>query len=184
MYSGSMNKKQGLDLLAEMIHQLSDQPQLVWLLGGDGPTKSALVKATQGLRNVHHLLFNLRIALTIGLMLQIYTFFHRRRKQLIWFYLLRFSGFWQLAVPWWRALWGHRTFRIGQSGGSLCSRSDATAFASALRRLIDSPQLAVEAGLNARVLAEERFGKDAVLGRFERHLRALVVEADTRTGVR
>ena len=33
MYSGSMNKKQGLDLLAEVIHQLADLPQLVWLLG-------------------------------------------------------------------------------------------------------------------------------------------------------
>ena len=55
MYSGSMNKKQGLDLLVEVIHQLADLPQLVWLLAGEGPTKAELVTATQGLPNVRHL---------------------------------------------------------------------------------------------------------------------------------
>ena len=56
MYSGSMNK-QGLDLLAQVIHQLADLPQLVWLLAGEGPTKAELVTATQGLSNVRHLHF-------------------------------------------------------------------------------------------------------------------------------
>ena len=46
MYSGSMNKKQGLDLLVKAIHQLSDLPNLVWLLAGEGPTKEKLVAAT------------------------------------------------------------------------------------------------------------------------------------------
>lgn len=55
MYSGSMNKKQGLDLLVDVIHQLADHPQLLWLLAGEGPTKAELVTATQGLSNVHHL---------------------------------------------------------------------------------------------------------------------------------
>ena len=47
MYSGSMNKKQGLDLLADVIHQLADLPQLVWLLAGEGPTKAELVAAAR-----------------------------------------------------------------------------------------------------------------------------------------
>ena len=55
MYSGSMNKKQGLDLLVKAIHQLSDLPNLVWLLAGEGPTKEELVTATIGLPQVHHL---------------------------------------------------------------------------------------------------------------------------------
>ena len=55
MYSGSMNKKQGLDLLVQVIHQLSDLPQIIWLLAGEGPTKADLVAATQGLSNVLHL---------------------------------------------------------------------------------------------------------------------------------
>ena len=48
MYSGSMNKKQGLDLLVEVIIQLADLPQVVWLLAGEGPTKTELVRATEG----------------------------------------------------------------------------------------------------------------------------------------
>ena len=55
LYSGSMNKKQGLDLLVDVIHQLADLPQLVWLLAGEGPTKGELVAATAGLPQVRHL---------------------------------------------------------------------------------------------------------------------------------
>ena len=66
MYSGSMNKKQGLDLLVEIIHELTDLPQLVWLLAGEGPTKADLVEATQGLSNVRHLSLQPMNVLTIG----------------------------------------------------------------------------------------------------------------------
>ena len=55
MYSGSMNKKQGLDVLLQVIYQLSDLPHVVWLLAGEGPTKAELVTATHGLDQVRHL---------------------------------------------------------------------------------------------------------------------------------
>ena len=50
-----MNKKQGLDVLLQVIYQLSDLPHVVWLLAGEGPTKAELVTATQGLDQVRHL---------------------------------------------------------------------------------------------------------------------------------
>ena len=51
-YSGSMNKKQGLELLVAVIKQLADVPNLLWLLAGEGPTKAALIEATAGLDQV------------------------------------------------------------------------------------------------------------------------------------
>ena len=78
MYSGSMNKKQGLDLLVDVIHQLADLPQL-WLFAGDGPTKSDLMFA-KGISNVRHLPLQLRSVLTIGSTWLIYIFYLRKQR--------------------------------------------------------------------------------------------------------
>ena len=52
LYSGSMNKKQGLELLVEAIERLADVPDLVWLLAGEGPSKAELAAATAEMANV------------------------------------------------------------------------------------------------------------------------------------
>jgi colanic acid biosynthesis glycosyl transferase WcaI len=52
LYSGSMNKKQGLELLVEAMRQLADVPDLVWLLAGEGPSKAELATATAGMAHV------------------------------------------------------------------------------------------------------------------------------------
>ena len=48
-FSGSMNKRQGLQLLVAVIKQLADVQNLLWLLAVEGPTKEALIEATAGL---------------------------------------------------------------------------------------------------------------------------------------
>ena len=52
LYSGSMNNKQGLEVLTKAIHILSDSQDLVWLLAGEGPTKAKLKKSVEGIINV------------------------------------------------------------------------------------------------------------------------------------
>ena len=52
LYSGSMNNKQGLDVLVKAIHILADNPGIVWLLAGEGPTKALLKECVEGLSNV------------------------------------------------------------------------------------------------------------------------------------
>ncbi|MFM7265265.1 MAG: WcaI family glycosyltransferase, partial [Cyanobium sp.] len=52
LYSGSMNKKQGLEMLLEVMNHLQDLPALVWILAGEGPTKAELAKATANRANV------------------------------------------------------------------------------------------------------------------------------------
>ena len=52
MYSGSMNEKQGIELLARLAsHQFSNK-NILWIFSGDGPSKSKLISKTKNLENV------------------------------------------------------------------------------------------------------------------------------------
>ena len=83
MYSGSMNKKQGLDLLIEVIKIMAHLPNLIWLLAGEGPTKAELVRNTSGLTNVIHLPLQPESRRMIGLTSLTYTCYLKRRMQRI-----------------------------------------------------------------------------------------------------
>ncbi len=50
LYSGTMNKKQGLNVLAEII-QYFEKFNIFWLLVGEGPEKETLIKNLQNLKN-------------------------------------------------------------------------------------------------------------------------------------
>jgi colanic acid biosynthesis glycosyl transferase WcaI len=52
LYSGSMNQKQGLQIIIKTIIELADVPNLLWILAGEGPTKTELAEATKGICNV------------------------------------------------------------------------------------------------------------------------------------
>jgi colanic acid biosynthesis glycosyl transferase WcaI len=52
LYSGSMNQKQGLELLAAAAKSLADHPNLWWIFCGEGPTAPLLVQACAGLQQV------------------------------------------------------------------------------------------------------------------------------------
>jgi len=52
MYSGSMNKKQGLEVLVATIKLLKHRKDIVWLLAGEGPSKRQLLIELKGYGNV------------------------------------------------------------------------------------------------------------------------------------
>jgi len=54
LYSGSMNKKQGLELVVQAVEALGDREDLMWVFGGEGPGKTALIGATRHLPQVRH----------------------------------------------------------------------------------------------------------------------------------
>lgn len=55
LYSGSMGKKQGLDLLAEAAHQHSHRSDLLYVFSGEGSYRHVLLENTRNLPNVLHL---------------------------------------------------------------------------------------------------------------------------------
>jgi len=175
MYSGSMNKKQGLDLLVEVIHQLADLPQLVWLLAGEGPTKADLVRATEGLPQVIHLplqpserMNDWLNAADIHLLPQKAGAADLVLPSKLLGMLASGSPVVATSTP------GSELAELATEAGACTAPGDAHAFVDALRQLIVDPQRRLMAGKRARKLAQERFGKEAVLRRFEQQLLDLV----------
>lgn len=53
LYSGSMNKKQGLAIIAESIERLEGKKDYVWVIAGEGPSKQDLIKRIGRCSNVY-----------------------------------------------------------------------------------------------------------------------------------
>jgi glycosyltransferase involved in cell wall biosynthesis len=68
---------------------------------------------------------------------------------------------------------GEQAGELAELGGLRVEPEDAPAFAAALRRLLQESELRQTKGQAARLLAEERYGHDAVLDRFEADLQRL-----------
>ena len=175
MYSGSMNKKQGLDLLVKAISQLADFPQLVWLLAGEGPTKADLVRDTEGFSQVIHL--PLQPAERMNDWLNAADIHLLPQKAGAADLVLPSKLLGMLAsgrpvvatsTP------GSELAELASEAGACTTPGDSNAFADALRQLISDSEQRLMAGKRARRLAEERFGKDAVLEHFEQQLLSLV----------
>ena len=178
MYSGSMNKKQGLDLLVQVIHHLADLPQLVWLLGGEGPTKTELVAATAGLPQVRHLPLQPVERLNDWLNAADIHLLPQKAEAADLVLPSKLLGILASGRPVVASSpEGSELAGLTDQAGACVPPGDATAFAAALRQLISSPQRREAAGRQARKLVEQRFGLEAVLGRFEQQLKAVVAEA-------
>lgn len=179
MYSGSMNKKQGLDLLVEVIRQLADLPHLVWLLAGEGPTKAELVAATQGLLNVHHLPLQPMERLNDWLNAADIHLLPQKAEAADLVLPSKLLGILASGRPVVASSpAGSELASLADQAGACVLPGDANAFEVALRQLITSPQRRAEFGHQARLLVEQRFEADAVLGCFEQQLKDLVAEAN------
>ena len=168
LYSGSMNKKQGLTMLVEVIHHLRDIPNLLWLFAGEGPTKAALMQATAGLHHVRHLplqpaerLNDLLNAADIHLLPQKAA----AADLVLPSKLLGMMASGRPVVA--CSPVDSELARIVTQVGRCVLPDDASAFAAALRDLILSPQQRSALGLRARAIAAEYFDVDTVLERFE-----------------
>jgi colanic acid biosynthesis glycosyl transferase WcaI len=183
LYSGSMNKKQGLELLVAAIRLLEDVPDVVWLLAGEGPSKAALADATAGLANVR--LLPLQPAERLNDWLNLADVHLLPQK----------AGAADLVLP--SKLLGmlasgrplvagsplaSELGQIAEVAGLRVEPEDAAAFAAAVRRLVLDPGLRQQRGHAARALAEQRFGREAVLGALEQQLRKLAESAAAQRG--
>ncbi len=179
MYSGSMNKKQGLEMLAEVIHKLADLPNLVWLLAGEGPTKTQLVEATQGLPQVRHLSLQPIEKLNDWLNAADIHLLPQKAEAADLVLPSKLLGILASGRPVVASSpAGTELATLVEQAGACVQPEDINSFAIALRKLIASPQCRADAGKRARELAEKFFGADSVLSCFERQLSSLVAESD------
>ena len=179
-----MNTKPGLDRLAEVIYQLADLPQLVWLLAGEGPTKAELVAATQGLSNVRHLPLQPMERLNDWLNAADIHLLPQKAEAADLVLPSKLLGILASGRPVVASSpAGSELAGLADQAGTCVPPGDATAFAAALRQLISSPQRRSDAGRQARLLVEQRFGLDAVRARFEQPLRSWLLKQSRADGL-
>jgi colanic acid biosynthesis glycosyl transferase WcaI len=174
-YSGSMNKKQGLELLVAVIKQLADRPNLLWLLAGEGPTKAALAEATAGLAQVRLLPLQPVERLNDWLNLADVHLLPQKAGAADVVLPSKLLGILASGRPVVASSpAGSELGDLAEQAGLRVDPEDPIAFTTAVRRLVDDRPLRQRLGGRARELAVERFGQEAVLRTLEGQLKALV----------
>jgi len=174
-YSGSMNKKQGLELLVAVIKQLADVPNLLWLLAGEGPTKAALIEATAGLAQVRVLPLQPVERLNEWLNLADVHLLPQKAGAADVVLPSKLLGILASGRPVVASSpAGSELGDLAKQAGLRVDPEDPIAYAAAVRRLVNDGALRQRLGGRARQLAVERFGEEAVLRQLERELKALV----------
>jgi colanic acid biosynthesis glycosyl transferase WcaI len=171
LYSGSMNTKQGLGLLVEVIQQLADLPNLVWLLAGEGPSKNELAAATAGMANVTLLPLQPVERMDDWLNLADVHLLPQKAGAADLVLPSKLLGILASGRPVVASSpAGSELGQLAEQAGLRVEPEDGAGFAAAVRRLVQAPALRAELGARARQLVEQRYGQEAVLGDLESQL--------------
>lgn len=174
LYSGSMNKKQGLEALVEVIHRLEDVEDVVWLLAGEGPTREPLARAVAGMARVKLLPLQPAERLDDWLTLADVHLLPQKAGAADLVLPSKLLGILASGRPVVASSpAGSELGELAEVAGLRVEPDDPKAFARAIRRLLEQPGLAEERGRAGRRLVEERFGREAVLRGLEEELEAL-----------
>ncbi|WP_254944375.1 glycosyltransferase WbuB [Cyanobium sp. AMD-g] len=171
LYSGSMNRKQGLDILVEVIQQLADLPHMVWLLAGEGPNKAELAAAMAGLPQVRFLGLQPLERLNDWLNLADVHLLPQRAAAADLVLPSKLLGILASGRPVVASSGaGTELGQMAEQAGLRVEPGDGAGFAAAIRRLVGDQPLRQQRGRAARQLVEQRFGQEAVLQQLEREL--------------
>ena len=168
MYSGSMNKKQGLDLLVEVIKTLAHLPNLIWLLAGEGPTKAELVRDTVGMINVIHLPLQPEERMNDWLNLADIHLLPQKANAADLVLPSKLLGILASGRPLVASTpMGSELGLLAEQAGIRVEPGDSGGFSKAIGELVSNREKRMQLGANGRHLAEEKFGRDTVLVQLE-----------------
>lgn len=174
LYSGSMNKKQGLELLVEAMQRLADVPDLVWLLAGEGPSKIALEEVTTEMKNVRILPLQPAERLDDWLNLADVHLLPQKKGAADLVLPSKLLGILASGRPVVASSPGDSELgQIAAQAGLRVEPEDGAGFAAALRQLLADGALRQRLGQAARQLAEQRYGRETVLMELERQLQLI-----------
>jgi len=167
MYSGSMNKKQGLNLLVEVIKTLAHLPNLIWLLAGEGPTKAELVRDTVGLINVIHLPLQPEERMNDWLNLADIHLLPQKANAADLVLPSKLLGILASGRPLVASTPMGSELGLAEQAGIRVEPGDSEGFSQAIGELVSNREKRRQLGANGRQLAQEKFGRDAVLLQLE-----------------
>jgi len=172
LYSGNIANKQGIEIVLEAARLLKDRRDLTFVVCGEGPNRARLEEMATGLENIqfHDLqprerLNDLMGLATIHLLPQLAGAADLVLPSKLTNMLASGRPVVATAAP------GTGLAREVEGCGVIAEPGHVEAFASGIERLVVDSALREASALSARRRAEERWAKDAVLGRFMAELR-------------
>jgi len=171
LYSGNMGEKQGLEIVIECARLLAGQKEIVFVLCGDGAAYLRLRKMSEGLQNILWLPLQPFNRLNDLLNLADIHLLPQRGDAADLVMPSKLTGILAsgrpvvaTAVP------GTQVAGIAEKCGIVTPPGNAQEFANAIMELAASREKRAQFGNAAREYAVRNFGKDEVLGQFERDL--------------
>jgi colanic acid biosynthesis glycosyl transferase WcaI len=180
LYSGNISRKQGLDGVVGAASLLAHRSDISFLICGDGPAKTALMKKAQGLPNLRFV--DLQPRAQLGDLLGLATLH----------LLPQIAGAADLVLPSKltnmlasgkpvvaTAAAGTALQQEEEGCGLVVRPGDSRALAEAVRDLVDDPSARERMGAAARTRAVERWSKDVILGRLLARIAEVMPDAPT-----
>lgn len=175
LYAGNIAAKQGIDIIMDAARLLDHRHDLLFVVCGEGPNRADLIAAAEDCRNMRF--FDLQPAENLSDLLALATV-HLLPQIADAADLVLPSKLPNMLAS------GRPVIATARAGTGLADEvigcglvtppHDAAALSRALERLLDNPALRASLGQAAVRRATERWGKDAILGAFERELSLLV----------
>ncbi len=184
LYSGSMGKKHGLELLVDAASRLKHCPGLRFIFCGAGPCRQMLADKAKDLSNVTLLpvqpagrLNDLLNLADIHLLPQLADAADLVMPSKLTGMLASGRAIVATALP------RTQLFEVLQGTGMVTPPGGVDAFVSALLRLVESPALRARLGQAARSYAVSRLDREEILERFERSMMDIcgIPSPDART---
>lgn len=168
LYSGNMGNKQGIEILLAVAQELAHQPNLLFLLCGDGSAKKRLVELAQELPNVRFLDLQPRDRLNELLNLASIHLLPQRADIADLVMPSKLKGIFASGRPVIAAASvSTQLAQLVEGRGIVVPPGDVTAFAEALLYLVNFPKEANRLGLAAREFAVANWHQETVLRRME-----------------
>jgi colanic acid biosynthesis glycosyl transferase WcaI len=175
LYSGNMGSKQGLEVLAEVARLLQVNPQIRFVFCGNGAGRPELMAQCANLPNVTFL--DLQPVERLGDLLGLADIhlLPQRADAADLVMPSKLTGMLASGRP---VVAGARADtelgRVVAGCGRAVRPENGDAFAQAIEQLASDDTLRKSLGVAARAFADRHFGRDAILGQFERDLRACI----------
>jgi len=177
LYSGSMNKKQGLEIVVQAVEALGDREDLMWVFGGEGPGKAAFTEATRHLPQVVHVGLQPSDRMNNWLNLADIHLLPQKTEAADLVLPSKVLGILASGQPMVSTSPADSTLgQLARESGRQVDPGDMVAFCEAVEELANDAEKRQELGKRARRLAEETFDRTEVLAQFEKSVLSLLDE--------
>lgn len=175
LYSGSIARKQGIDIILDAARRLAARPDLTFVICGDGPERAELERLASGMANVQ--IHGLQPKEQLGDLLNLATVHLLPQKAdaadlVLPSKLTNMLASGRPVVA--TAAPGTGLAREVEGAGLVTPPGDVEAFAAAIARLVDDAAERKALGIAARARAEQVWDRDNILQAFEHSLRRAV----------